>query len=108
MTDLKRSAMGGAAMEPIRRQAEQPPMPRVTEPAPAPEILIDGYSSVSLSFGVAKFACYSMMRGEGDTVEQRTVVRLAMSIGAVALIHEAFGRLLDELRSQGQIVSPEK
>lgn len=79
--------------------------PSVTEPVPAPEIFTDGYVSVGLGAGVAKFAFISMTHTSPEVPpERRVVLRLLMPLGAVVGVHEAMGKLIEGLKASGKIM----
>lgn len=82
-----------------------PKEPPVTEPSPAPEIFAEGYVSVGLGGGVAKFAFFSFAHGApGSVPERRIVARLTMPVMGVIGVHEAMGKLIAELKASGQLV----
>jgi hypothetical protein len=82
-----------------------PKEPPVTEPVPAPEIFAEGYISVGLGGGVAKFAFYSFAHGEPSTPpERRIVARLTMPLAGVVGMHAAMGKLIADLKASGQIM----
>ena len=75
-----------------------PPEPPLSEPAAAPEILVDGFSSSMVAGGVAKFTFFSMVAGASTgQPERRVVLRLSAPLVAVAGIHEALTRFLEEV-----------
>lgn len=77
----------------------------VTEPQPAPEIFSEGYSSVSIDQGVAKFLFISITQtAAGRVPERRAVLRLTVPLGAVLGMHQAIGNLIDQLRKAGTIM----
>lgn len=75
----------------------------VTEPVPAPEILVDGYLSTATANGVVKFTFFSMAHDPATNVTQRRVVlRLSASIPVVAGMEQAFTVLMAELTKSAQ------
>ena len=73
----------------------------LVEPAPAPEIFVDGYQSTMVANGVIKFTFFSV--GFDPVTQQRQrriVLHLAAPITTVAGVHQAFGELLDSIRRQ--------
>jgi hypothetical protein len=79
-----------------------------TEPSPAPEFFVEGFTCISGANGVAKMPFFSVMtthHPEGRSeAEQRVVVRLAIPFGAMVGMHDALGRFLDQLRETGVLV----
>lgn len=89
-------------MIPEHNQAKEP---LVTEPMPAPEIFCEGYVSVGLGGGVAKFALFSFAHGDPSSVpERRIVARITMPLAGVVGMHTAMGKLIEDLKASGQIV----
>ena len=81
-------------------QLDDPPL---SERAPAPEILADGFASVSVVNGVAKFAFFSVAHDpQGGQHERRVVLRLSVPLPAIPGIQQAIGDLLDQVGAMGQ------
>lgn len=70
----------------------------IVERAPAPEILVDGYSSSLVCAGVAKLSFFSTgFAADGASIERQVVLRLAASLPVMAAVHEALGRFLEQV-----------
>lgn len=70
----------------------------LVERVPAPEILVDGYSSSLVCAGVAKLSFFSTgFAADGVSIERQVVLRLAASLPVMAAAHEALGRFLEQV-----------
>ena len=70
----------------------------------APEIFVDGYSGVSIRAGVIKFNFFtSRLKPDLSKGEDVLACRLAMATPTVASVHQALGRLLDDMEKDGII-----
>ncbi len=70
----------------------------------APEIYVDGYRGAAMRGGVVKFNFFSsILSADLSEGEDVLTCRLAMQVATVASIHEAFGKLLDDMEKDGLI-----
>lgn len=77
----------------------------ITEPVPAPEILVDGYQSTTVGNGVVKFTFFSLAHNpETNQQERRIVLRLSAALPVVMGIHQALGNLMADLERQAREV----
>lgn len=87
---------------------DEPEMP-IVEPTPAPEIFVDGYQSTMIANGVVKFTFFSMghnvVTGQN---ERRIVMRMSAPLQAVVGIHEALGRLLEQVEQMRAAIPGEQ
>jgi hypothetical protein len=78
----------------------------ITEPHPAPEIFVEGFTCASTANGVTKLAFFSVAHTSGEAEpERRIVARLTMPLGALVGAHEAMGRLIQQLKDQGALIA---
>lgn len=82
-----------------------PTEPPITEPTPAPEIYVEGFTCSSWGNGVIKFPFFSVVtRENGTPPERRIVARLTMPITTVVGVHKALGEVIALMKEQGIII----
>lgn len=91
-------------VQPPQPAAPQPaPAWNITEPVPAPEILVDGYASLSLHNGIIKLTCFSIQHdpndfdprhnGQQHRINLRLAIPLAGAVGFVQALGSELGRI---------------
>ena len=74
--------------------------PLIVDKGTAPNILIDGFTTISAVGGVARLPCFAIQYDPRRQMEQHVVLHLAMPVMAVELVHDALGRFLEQLRTE--------
>jgi hypothetical protein len=70
----------------------------------APDVYLDGYQGAVIHNGVMKVNAYVLaFDPESKRHFKRVVARLKMPLQTVAQVHDALGRFLNDLESQGLI-----
>ncbi len=86
-----------------KNKGGEPSTPLLDNPD-APEIYVDGYRGAALRGGVIKFNFFtSILSADLSEGEDVLACRLAMQVSTVASVHEAFGKLLDDMEKDGLI-----
>jgi hypothetical protein len=74
----------------------------------APNILIDGFTTISAVGGVARLPCFSIQYNPRREMVQHIVLHLAMPVMAVELVHDALGRFLEQVRMEQESFRDER
>lgn len=82
--------------------------PPIYDAHTSPNILIDGFTTISAVGGVARLPCFSLQYNPRRQMEQHIVLHLAMPLPAVELVHDALGRFLEQLRVEQEGAQDER
>jgi hypothetical protein len=94
---------GTAMSEPTPAKSEVVQVPLRAAPN-APEIYVDGYQGATYKDGVIKLNFYStILDPASNATYNEVVMRLALTVNAVAQIHAALGQLVGDLERKGVV-----
>lgn len=78
-----------------------PPLVGATE---APDVYIEGYQGTMVYNGVVKVNAYVLaMNPASEQTSRKVVARLTMPLASMISIHDAFGKLIEDLEKDGVI-----